>query len=123
MCSLLVQLAMFLQGTLYLALSSLHQLLTQRQYSDFSLLPLLTVKMLLLIQTLIQGTHSHCKHTHVKYRIRLIFRRDFISWKRANVDFTKFSWFLISRMSVWASFVLNLIFAGFNFANGHRLAK
>ena len=55
------------------------------------------------------------------YRIHLIFCGDFISRKRAKVDFTKFSRFLISRMCVWASFsdVLNLIFVGFNFANGH----
>ena len=38
---------------------------------------------------------------------------------------TKFSRFLISPMGMWASFpdVLNLIFAGFIFANGHRLTK
>ena len=60
------------------------------------------------------------------YRIRLIFHGDFISRKREKVGFTKFSRFLSSRMGVWASFpdVLNLnFFAGFNFANGHRLAK
>ena len=59
------------------------------------------------------------------YRIRLIFCGDFISRKRAKVGFTKFSRFLISRMGVWASFpdALNLIFAGFNFANGRQLAK
>ena len=50
----------------------------------------------------------------------------YISWKQAKVGFTKkIAFFPSSQIGMWASFpdLLNIIFAVFNFANGHRLTK
>ena len=68
---------------------------------------------------------SFAKFASTYARLAGIPYMSYISRKQAKVGFTKFSRFLFSRTGMWASFpdVLNLIFAVFNFANGHRLAK
>lgn len=60
------QLASFLQGALHLAVSTLLQLLMQQQYEDTHLLPTLTMNLLLLVQTLVQGelTFTHIRYTY-----------------------------------------------------------